>query len=89
MDYSTQFDWIAQEFYEQQGLLSYEESIPVAPDRQPPEATCGQCQHYVAAKPGRWGYCGLRAQADLHPCNFEPWSKYAVRCPYYVEEVPF
>ncbi|MBD2019245.1 hypothetical protein H6F43_03490 [Leptolyngbya sp. FACHB-36] len=62
---------------------------PEPPAAPAPKPQCGMCENYQRPKPGMWGYCRLRAAADIHPCNLPPWDSYAERCHFYSEEVPF
>lgn len=96
MDYLTQLHHVDQAFIEQQGMLDFEEwrLSPEQPEPPKPAPTCGQCQHYQAPKilkSGKqtWGYCRLRAEADIHPCNMAPFDRYASECTYYTKEVEF
>lgn len=69
------------------------ESVSVE-EAPPPEPQCGMCKHYQEPRTFKsgvqaWGFCSLRAAADLHPCNLLPWDKYAQQCPFFEEETPF
>lgn len=74
-------------------LALFLDDIPVD-DSPPAKPQCGMCENYQEPrifKHGKkaWGYCQLRAAADIHPCNLPPWDSYAAECRWYVEEVPF
>lgn len=93
MDYLTQCFHRYQEKVIEQQELSLEATI--AADNSPPALlTCGQCANYVqprTLKSGRqtWGYCALRAQVDIHPCNLPPFDEWANECRWFDGEVPF
>lgn len=67
-------------------LNAYIDAQP-APDDLP--LNCGQCSNYSAPKPKRWGYCTIRAAADIHPCNMPPWSDSAKDCSFFDIDCPF
>jgi len=63
--------------------------IDAQPQPEELPLNCGQCNNYSAPKPGRWGFCTIRAAADLHPCNLPPWSDNAKNCCFFDIDCPF
>jgi hypothetical protein len=91
MDYSLTAD------YDDYHCIDCEEELErLAPEEPapPPKRQCGQCEHYQQPRTfsngtKAWGYCKLRAAADVHPCNLPPWDTHANQCHFYSEDCPF